>query len=389
MVSARWSGWRNGFLSERELIMKILVAAADYPSENSVALMYVHVRNRYYAENGISVSVLNFSAKQPYLFDGIRVLSLAAYENSQESYDILVCHAPNIRNHYRFLKKYQRAFSKIVFFFHGHEVVRINECYPAPYPYMGGKSFFSRLFQSCYDTFKLFLWRRYLPKLAEKARFVFVSRNFFEKFQKYTGLSEAKLLGHTMVIHNSVGAVFERECYDRLAPKEFDFITIRPYMDRSNYSMDIVCSLAKANPSCRFLAVGTGRFFEHYEQPENLIWHNGTLSHEDIPVYLNRSRCALIPTRTDTQGVMTCEAATFGIPTITSDLAVCHEICDTFSNVGFLDNAFPSVDLLPLLAALEQKPFVKSDRYFKENTVRCEIEMLHALYAEDGKEKPL
>lgn len=362
--------------------MKILVSVADYPRADSVALMYVHVRNKYYIENGISVTVLNFAAEENYVFEGVKVLSLTGYESSNGEYDVLVCHAPNIRNHYRFLRRYQSRFAHILFFFHGHEVVRINECYPAPYPYAGGNSFFGRMFQSCYDSLKLSLWRGALPKLAEKSRFVFVSADFFAKFKKYTRLTEEKLGFRTEIIHNSVGEIFERESYDRTCEKEYDFITIRPYMDKSNYSVDIVTALAKANPRLRFLVVGTGRFFTYNPKPENLEWHDGTLPHSDIPSYLNRSRCALIPTRTDTQGVMTCEAATFGMPVITSDLAVCHEICDTFINVAFIDNNNCSLDLQPILNALEEKPQKKNDRYFMKNTVRREVELLRELSAE-------
>lgn len=52
----------------------ILVLVQDYPNnEGSVALMYVHVRNKYYIQHGINVTVLNFSTSKNYSIDGIRV----------------------------------------------------------------------------------------------------------------------------------------------------------------------------------------------------------------------------------------------------------------------------------------------------------------------------
>lgn len=78
--------------------------------------MYVHTRNVYYANHGIDVTVLNFSAVESYEYENIRVITLADYESSSEQYDILVAHAPNLRNHYRFLK--------------------ITDTYSRPYPYV-------------------------------------------------------------------------------------------------------------------------------------------------------------------------------------------------------------------------------------------------------------
>lgn len=365
-----------------EISMRILVAVTDYPSPESVALMYVHTRNKIYAENGFEVSVLNFSASKGYVFEGIRVFSLSEVQQSDESYDLLVCHAANIRNHYRFLKRAHHRFAHIVFFFHGHEVLRINRCYPDPYPYMGGNSFFYRMFWACYDTLKLFLWRKTLPKLAGKSRFIFVSRDFFGEFKRYTKLNEEKLSFHTEIIHNSVGRIFEQQCYDPSGPKEYDFISIRPYMDQTKYGVDLVSSLARANPDLKFLVVGKGRFFQENPPPENLDWHDGTLFPEQIPQWFCRARGFLNPTRADTQGVMTCEAATFGIPTITSDLPICHEICDSFSNVAFIDNKNTQIDLRPILEELERRPFEKSERYFIKNTVLREVELFRSLAEE-------
>ena len=116
--------------------MKILVLATDYPNlDGGISLMYIHTRNKLYVKSGIDVTVLNFNTKLSYEIDNVRVISLDEYTSDKE-YDILVCHAPNIRNHYKFLRKYGDNFRKIVFFFHGHEVLKINKVYPKPYSYV-------------------------------------------------------------------------------------------------------------------------------------------------------------------------------------------------------------------------------------------------------------
>ena len=47
-------------------------------------MYYVHSRNLYYKMEGIDVTELNFSAKEGYTFDGIKVISLKEYEQREE-----------------------------------------------------------------------------------------------------------------------------------------------------------------------------------------------------------------------------------------------------------------------------------------------------------------
>src|SRR5690554_133209 len=103
--------------------MAILVLAQDYPTEEKKhTLAYIHTRNKYYNENGLDITVLNFSAKEPYLYDGIRVITEQDYfENSK--YKKVISHAPNIKNHYRFIKKNKNKFEEVIFFYHGHEIL--------------------------------------------------------------------------------------------------------------------------------------------------------------------------------------------------------------------------------------------------------------------------
>jgi hypothetical protein len=201
--------------------VKLLVLVRDYPRlDGSIPLMYVHTRNQYYIQNNIDVTVLNFSANQKYVYDGIPVITLKDYvENKGETYDILVCHAPNIRNHYQFLKKHEKEFPKIVFFFHGHEVVRINKIYPKPFRYYK-KSRLRRIMQDLYDTVKLKLWHDYFPTIAYKSFFVFVSEWMFNEFFKWTKIKKELLSDKYAIIHNGVGKVFEIKSYDLKCNKE-------------------------------------------------------------------------------------------------------------------------------------------------------------------------
>ena len=361
--------------------MKILVLVADYPDNNgNVALMYVHVRNMYYAAHGIDVSVLNFAAAAGYSYQGIPVISLKEYKSGSEKYDVLVSHASNLRNHYRFLKKYGKEFPKFVFFFHGHEVLYLNKAYPKPYSYVRGKMLCGSIAQDLYDWLKIHMWRKYYQKVSSKSQFVFVSNWIFSQFKMNMRLSEQDLQNHCYIINNSIGACFESEQYEASAEKEYDFITIRGNLDGSKYGVDLVVKLAEKNPMLKFLIIGRGKFFAHHIKPENVEWIDRTMNHSEMLSFLNKSKCGLLLTREDTQGVMTCEFAAYGIPVITSDIDVCHEFFSVMPNVAMISNDDDNVNIHEISEKLwENVPYTKDETYFAENTIGKEIDLLSRL----------
>lgn len=354
---------------------KILVAVENYPNNSGgVALMYVHVRNKAYADSGIDVTVLNFQAEEDYVYDGIKVISLRGYKSGTDKYDTLVCHAANVRHHYAFLKKYGKKFEKFVFFFHGHEVLKINKTYPAPYPYVR-KSKIKAWLQDRYDDFKLSVWRKYYPKVKGKSTFVFVSKWMLDEFLKWTKIPYDAIKNQCEITYNCVGKAFEEALYDPNLPKEYDFITVRSYLDGSKYCADIVNKLAYANPSLKFLLVGKGEFFNHYEKAPNITWLNQTMNHKEIIEQMQKSRFALMPTRTDAQGLMMCEMAAFGIPVITSDIPVCHEVFDDFKNAFFINNEDVNKDLSGFLN--KNLTIFKDERFFLSKTAVNEIAIIN------------
>jgi len=185
------------------------------------------------------------------------------------------------------------------------------------------------------------------------------------------------LKGQVNVISNNVGEIFEIEKYETNAVKKYDFITIRNYLDGSNYGVDIVNNLAKANSDLKFLILGKGDFFLYNTKPTNVIWLEGNFPHENLLEYINSSKCGLMPTRRDTQGVMTCELLTFGIPVITSNIAICKEVFSGFENVAFIENDDKSINLEPILKKLSlQYSPIKQEKYYSKNTVSKEIELI-------------
>lgn len=353
--------------------MKLLVLATDYPTPSGkVSLMYIHTRNLAYQKRGYDVTVLNFSAKETYCMDGIPVISLDVYKKNKFDADILICHAANIRNHYRFLKKYQKKFKTIVFFYHGHEVLKINKVYSKPYDYIH-QNFFRNKMQDMYDCLKLYLWRHYLPKLMMKSKLIFVSNWMKKEFETWC-FPLTKYQDRVFVTYNCISKEFETLQYDENCTKKYDFITIRSFLDGSKYAVDLVIQLAKQYPNYTFCVVGKGEIFEHYGKPNNIVWLNQYMNHQEIIQMLNQSKCALMPTRTDAQGLMACEIATFGIPLITSDIPVCHEVFSTFSNVGYMNNDGDLNNFEEIYRCLSPH-LDKNHKYFEENTVKHEIEI--------------
>lgn len=358
---------------------RILVLAADYPNNHGgVTLMYIHTRNVYYTNQGIDVTVLNFSAAQSYEYENIKVITLTDYESCGGQYDILIAHAPNVRNHYRFLKKYQDRFARLVFFFHGHEVLKITDTYSQPYSYVKKSGWLRDMMQNCYDAFKLRIWRNYYPSVVDKSDYIFVSGWMLNKFCKYTKLPQSALKDRIHIIPNSVGRVFEEQSYDKTVQKKYDFVTIRGNLDGSKYCVDVVNELARNNPDYKFLVVGRGKYFDHVEKVSNLDWMDATLKHTQIIDVLNSARCALMPTRLDAQGVMTCEMASFGIPVITSNIDICQEISKLLGNVILFDHNNTDLNMHTLEPAIQAAGNCEISHYFyAEQTLHKEVELLN------------
>lgn len=366
--------------------MRVLVAAAGYPTpEGDASLYYIHTRNRYYVSRGIDVSVLNFGAREDYVIDGIPVYTMKTQRESLRNitFDVLVCHAANIRNHYAFLLKYEKLFPAIVFVFHGHEVLRCSRVYPSPYAYVRKGSHINRCLKDCYDIAKLGIWRKAFERLAGKSWFVFVSKWMYSEFLRWVKIDSSIIENRKRIIYNSIGLEFEEESYDKNVPKVYDFVTIRSFLDGSKYCIDIVADLARSNPQYRFCVVGKGNFFIYNKKPGNITLIDRHLSHTEIIQLLNQSRCGLMPTRADAQGVMACEFATFGIPLITSDIPVCREVFADFDNVGLISNETSGIELKDVFETLVCAEVTRKNRkYFAENTSGEEVKLLMEIVGE-------
>lgn len=92
----------------------ILILTQAYPSQgNPYQMAFVHARVKQYLVMGQPVKVLSFAAKQDYRFEGVEVVTLQSAEQSGLfKAATVVSHAPNLRNHIRFILKNRKKISR-------------------------------------------------------------------------------------------------------------------------------------------------------------------------------------------------------------------------------------------------------------------------------------
>lgn len=330
-------------------------------------------------QKGIEVTVLNFSTVDDYELDAVSVISLSSFKNKYNNinkFDLLISHAPNIRMHYRFIRKYADNVTPIVFFFHGHEIMHINKQYPKPYSYMKSDKTLKRTIQHHYDNFKIATWRRFFKSYKGKTHLVFVSQWMKKQFEDNLNIDADKENLRTHIIYNTIGSEWMKGRYDISNDIEYDFISIRSNLDESKYCTDLIIKWAKRNPEQKFLLIGKGSIFNHIEQPENVHHISGTFNHKKLKEFVDSAKIALMPTRLDAQGVMSCELSSYGIPLISSDIDVSQEIFADFPNVRLISNDSDGSELANLKEDLLANYSDEiNTRYFPENTIQKEIDL--------------
>ena len=108
---------------------RVLVAAENYPGNpngKNVSHQFVHVRNASYKASGVDVTVLNFSSENDYMFEGLPVICPRTYTEQKGQFDVLIFHQPNLKHAVPFCLKNSDDFKSFIFFFHGHEVLKLS-----------------------------------------------------------------------------------------------------------------------------------------------------------------------------------------------------------------------------------------------------------------------
>lgn len=340
--------------------MKLLILSEMYPSESDPHVYaFVHTRNVGYKHRGNEITIIAFGAPVSYIHEGFEILGRDRrdeWPTAARRADAIVVHAPTLRHHLRFLSAMSGA--AIVLVFHGHEVLRVFGDYPDPYPW-NKPSADKLIARKAYDSAKLAILPRLVRRIDNRNRLgsVFVSDWLQQRAEENTRLRFGEDLV-SIVIPNSVHPVFLETHFDSTAPKDGDFVTIRP-LDDSKYAVDQVIAVAAANPHRTFHLFGKGTIFDHVPRPANLTWHDRFLQQLELPNLLNCYGAGFMPTRYDSQGVMACEMASFGMPLLTSDIPVARQMLGWFPNVSFMpvDSQGFLIDHIPSPGSPASNPF--------------------------------
>jgi glycosyltransferase involved in cell wall biosynthesis len=336
--------------------------------------MYVHTRNRYLRKYFSDIEVMSFSSRRDYLIDDIPVGSVKLVKIIKDIKESrFIFHAPNIRQHFFYVALLHLLKKDIFLYAHGHEFLRINSYYPKPYFYHR-KTRLNHLFQDIYDFFKLRLWRLIISR-NNRIKLVFVSKWMLKEFKKNLRLDDLNF-DNNIIIPNPVASIFLVKSWNNESKKSYDFVTVRQFLDGSKYAIDLVIDLANALPRCSFAIVGLGNIFNYIDKPSNIVHINKQLNHDEIVTLYSHGEFALLPTRLDAQGVSACEAASYGIPLITSDIEIMHESLDSFYNVIYINNNNFVNDCLIHLRNFQYQFREKNHLYSDYHTLKKEVEFL-------------
>ena len=356
--------------------MKLLILSQNYPSNKNIySQAYIHTRLLCYKQQSVEAEVISFACKSAYLYEGIKVYPACAFKRliRDNKYDAIVCHAPNLRNHLRLILPNIYKLPKIFFFFHGHEILNKSKYYPKDYGFNQGLfySLFHKL-GKVYDLIKCCILRYIIKKFGgHKIFLVFVSKHLKKLFEINVGLTQASIHSFSAVIHNPLNPIFTVSNYNWSKKKPFDFITIRPF-DNPVYALDIILKIAKQNPLHSFHIYGEGNFFDHHEHPRNVKVIKTYFSPKELKQKLDMYKAALMPSYHDSQGVMVCEMAAFGIPLVVSDIPAAREMLGSIKNKYLIDNNKPKLDAEKFLKTLSPRnnTGLKKQLSIKETTAK-------------------
>jgi glycosyltransferase involved in cell wall biosynthesis len=366
--------------------MRLLVISEAYPCiDNLYAASFVHTRCVEYLKKGVELVVLSFSASHSYTFEGVEVNTETDFLKCGFDFELIMSHAPNLKNHVRLLNQVRFSNQPLIVYFHGHEIMDTAKYYPKAFEF-DKKNKIKKIIQYLYDPVKLFLMKKFLKKVIQRrnVKLIFVSEWMQEiafESMKLTYKDTIRFKENSLIIFNGVNDYFLKNKYVPDFKLLADFVTIRPF-DNSKYAIDLVYKLAKENPQKTFHIYGMGKFFDYVPSLSNLTIFQKYIAQKDIPGLLNKYKAAMMPTRLDAQGVMMCEIAVFGMPLLTSDISICHEMLGEFSNVAYLSNNLAKdVNLDSLLKSLVYKNDVNTNTKFDiqflcEQELSVAVEML-------------
>lgn len=356
--------------------LKILILAENYPHPSHPETQaFIHTRSLFYRQKGLDFKVRSFRAQDDYVLDGIEVLS----KDPDEEIDLCIVHAANLRNHIAFLIKHRKKIKTVLFIFHGYEALHTWKRSGLP-SHKSLKNLSRFMAQLLYDFIKLPLLKVSLSFLKNrlKCHFVFVSESLLNEIS-YEMNCDKKFF-NPIIINNPINPIFYSSTYD-IKEKWADFICVRPF-DDTKYGVDIFIQMARQNPQRTFHLYGKGSSLEKMNLPSNLKVEKKFFKASEFPELLNHYSSGVLPTRWDSQGILACEFATYGIPLLTSNLPICKEMLGKYKHVGFFENS-RIVNVEQLIKSISTEKSPKDPKFLYEKTTLKEVELINSIISRD------
>lgn len=338
---------------------QVLVVVPDYPTEaNLYMAAFAHSRNRRYLQKGLDIQVAVIrpgeTRQMIYDIDGVSVYVGNIWNLKEllqrKQYQVIVVHFVDLM-HYEVFDSYITS-EHLIFICHGPETILPLLRNPI-------RPYFSQPVEDLpYSPETLSALRRYAKK--KNVEWVFVSQWLMEKSEEVVGVQFAS----KHVIHNVVDENLfpyqEKNDDDRTK-----ILLLRRFENNQNHSVDIAVEAIRAlsrRPffdNLTFDIVGDGALFDTLTAPladfNNVRIQRTFVPNPEISKLHSRHGILLAPSRHDTQGVSSCEAASSGVVVVGSDIACSRYFFDSDVNHTLADPEDPDA-LADIIERLYRHP---------------------------------
>ena len=339
---------------------KILCLTNHYPSyDNIYRNGFVHARIKLYEQNGVKVSVFQFSkATQVQFseFEGINVVSgnsdYLRFVLTNNKYSTILVHFLDSEM-WEVLKELPET-TRIIVWCHGAEVLKYTR---RLFNFEGMEIPANVIAQS---EARGKFWSSLLKNLPKNIHFVFVSQWMKDVIEKDYGVSFLNDI--FSIIHNPIDTrLFEY--HEKGVDHRYKILSIRPFASRvyaNDLTVKCILELSKRKDFANFdfTLIGDGILFEKTIEPlrefSNVRIVKGFLRRGDIAKYHKENGIFLVPSRQDTQGVSRDEAMSSGLVPITNNVAAIPEFVD--ASCGVLSPAEDYKDMAQQIGRIVDDP---------------------------------
>lgn len=340
-----WTTCSIDLAEECSAAPRVLVVVPDYPSDDNLYMAaFAHSRNRRYQQAGVEVQVAVIKSgkkiQEQYCMDGIPVFvggpkDLKSLINRKQ-YRVILVHFAE-RMHYDIFDGYITD-ERLIFICHGPETI---------FPILPNVSrpYFSRPIENpSLDTRKLQAVQKYARK--NYVDWVFVSQWLMEKSEEQMDVEFLnKHIIHN-VVDESLFPYHEKSDEDRK-----NILMLRRFDSNRYHSVDIAMEAVLAlsrRPvfdDLQFEIIGDGPLFPDLTAPiknfDNVSLKRTFIPNAEISKIHERNGILLAPSRHDSQGVSSCEAASSGLVVVGSDVTCCGYFFDNNINHTLVDPEDP------------------------------------------------